>query len=404
MTSYEDPGTPVTHHGSTGSSPDSAGLDADLGRSELARREPPGRTIVGRGESRDALHVTEFLCSCTALVIAFIGLVLFDFPIIRYVRSVTIHLPWDQLIVPWMAFTSDAGNWIGEGTHLIAFSIVILAAGWIISKPTFTTAGIETLLAHGIAALLSNGLKHLIGRPRPKFVHSGEWQFTPSWASGLDSFPSGHATASFAVATVLAKRFPAFGPLCLSVAAFVALSRVLRGAHFPTDVLGGAVLGVLSGSIASAPLKQWSTSLQDGLRHAAVGTCAVFTLLWTLSHKGDGGIAGALMVGLGVVAAASGLWLRRTNWFDKEKLVQGWQANASLALIAYGLAAMTTSALVLASVGFACLASWCNGLVASEVPRQDSPAWLMIREAALFGGILLVLLILYGGRGILPFQ
>ncbi|NJO83299.1 MAG: phosphatase PAP2 family protein [Blastochloris sp.] len=87
------------------------------------------------------------------------------------------------------------------------------------------------------------GLKHLIGRPRPKFAHSGEWQLTPSWASGLDSFPSGHSAASFAVATVLAKRFPAVGPLCLGIAAFVALSRILRGSHFPTDVFGGAVVG-----------------------------------------------------------------------------------------------------------------------------------------------------------------
>jgi undecaprenyl-diphosphatase len=348
--------------------------------------------------------VAEFLCSSIALIIAIIGLAQLDLPIIRYVRSVTIHLPWNQLIVPWMAFTSDWGDWIGEGSHLIVLSLALLAAGWIISRPALISAGIQTLLAHGIGALLTNGLKHLLGRPRPKFVHSGEWQFTPSWASGLDSFPSGHATASFAVATVLAKRFPAFGPLCLGLAAFVALSRVLRGAHFPTDVVGGAVLGVLSGSIASAPLKQWSTSLQDGLRHAAVGACAVLALLWTLSHDVDEGIAGALMMGLGAVAVASGLWLRRANWFDKANSIKGWRATASLALIAYGLAAMTTSPLVLASVGFACLASCFNRILASDGPAPDSHAWLMMREGALLGGMLLALLVLYDGRGVLPFR
>jgi len=378
VTSHEDPEALDTHNGSTGS--------------------------LSRAQSRDASRITGLVCSCTALALGFVGLGQFDFPIVRYVRSVTIHLPWDQLTIPWMAFTSNAGDWIGEGSHLVAISVALLVVGWLFSKPNLKTAGIETLLAHGIAALLSNGLKHLVGRPRPKFVHSGEWQFTPSWASGLDSFPSGHTTVSFAVATVLAKRFPAFGPLCVSVAAFVALSRVLRGAHFPTDVMGGAVLGVLSGSIASAPLKQWSTSLQDGLRHAAVGTCAVFALLWTLSHQVDEGITGALLIGLGVVAAASGLWLRRTNWFGKKKSVEGWQANASSTLIAYGLAAMTTSPLVLASVGFACLAFWCNGTGASEKQNQDSHAWLMMRESVLLGGVLLALLILYDGRGVLPFQ
>lgn len=378
MISDEDPGARVTPHGSTG--------------------------LPSQAQSRTASPIIALFCSCAALVIAFLGVAQFDLPIVRYVRSVTIHLPWDQLIVPWMAFTSNAGDWIGEGSHLIAVSVVLLAVGWFFSKPIVKAAGVHTLFAHGIAALLANGLKHLTGRPRPKFVHSGEWQFTPSWASGLDSFPSGHATASFAVATVLAKRFPAFGPLCVCIAAFVALGRVLRGSHFPTDVVGGAVLGVLSGSIASAPLKEWRTSLQTGLRHAAFGACLVFSLLWTLSHHVDEGIAGALLVALGAVAAASGLWLRRTNWSGKEQPGTARQANASLALIAYGLAAMTTSPLVLASVGFACLAFWFNGTVASEEQREDSHAWLMMRESVLLGGVLLALLILYDGRGVLPFQ
>lgn len=343
-------------------------------------------------------------CSCTALGIVFIGLVPFDLPITRYLRTLTTHLPGEALTIPWMAFTSNAGDWIGNGSRLTAVSVALLAVGWIFSKPAFKAAGIETLIAHGIAALVSNGLKHLLGRPRPKFVHSGEWQFAPSWASGLDSFPSGHTTASFAVATVLAKRFPAFGPLCVGVATFVAVSRVLRGSHFPTDVFGGAVLGVVSGSVAAAPWREWRMSLQRGLLHAAVGTCAAFAILWTLSHQADEGLAGVLLIGLGAVATACGLWLRRTKWFGKERSAGGRQANASPALIAYGLASMTTSPLVLASVGFACLASWFDGTVASEDQRKDSRARLLLRESLLLGGLLLALLILYDGRGVLPFR
>ena len=139
-------------------------------------------------------------------------------------------------------------------------------------------AAIQSLIAHGIAAVLANVLKHLIGRPRPKFVHSGDWQMAISWISGLDSFPSGHSTASFAVATVLTKRFPTWGPLCMGLAAFVALSRVLRGSHFPTDVVGGAVVGILSGSIAAAPLKEWRTSVQQGCRDAAIGSSLVLAV------------------------------------------------------------------------------------------------------------------------------
>lgn len=368
---------------------------------------------VARGRKREespsrvlslAARLVPLASSCGALIIAFIGLVQFDLPIVRYVRSVTIHLPWDQLTVPWMAFTSNAGDWIGEGSHLIAVSVALLVVGWLFSKPTFTSAGIQSLIAHGIAAAVSNGLKHLMGRPRPKFVHSGEWQFSPSWTSGLDSFPSGHTTASFAVATVLAKRFPAVGPLCFGVAAFVALSRVLRGSHFPTDVFGGAVFGIVSGSLASASWKEWRTSIQEGLRVAAIGAVAVFAALWVLSHPADHGIVGALLIGLGVMAMASGLWLRRTNWSDRERPVAGRQEKASLVLIAYGLAAMTTSPLVLAAAGFACLAVWFSSTVTPGVQKQDSRVWLILRESTLLGGVLLVLLILFDGRGVLPFR
>lgn len=377
MTSQEDPAASGTDHGSTG--------------------------LVGRTWLRNTALITALVCSCAALVITFLGLSQFDLPIVRYVRSVTTHLPWDHLTVPWMAFTSDAGNWIGDGRQLVTVSAVLLVVGWLFSKPTVKAAGIETLLAHGLAALAVNGLKHLIGRPRPKFVISGEWQFVPTWASGHDSFPSGHSAASFAVATVLAKRFPAFGPLCVGVAVFVALSRVLRGSHFPTDVLGGIVVGVLSGSIAAAPLKQWRTSLRDGLWQVAMGASVALALLWSLSRPVEEGITGALFIGLGLAATASGLWLRRDDWIGNDKSGLRRHAKVSSILIVYGLASMTTSLAVVAAVGLACVAVWLNTAFVPEEKRQDTHAWPLLRAGVLLGGVLLALLILYDGRGVLPF-
>lgn len=352
---------------------------------------------------RTATVITALGCSCIALVISFLGLSQFDLPIVRYVRSVTVHLPWNQLTIPWMAFTSDTGDWIGEGTHLVAASVGLLAIGWFFSKATVKAAGIQTLLAHGLAALVANGLKHLIGRPRPKFAHSGEWQLTPTWASGLDSFPSGHSAASFAVATVLAKRFPAVGPLCLGIAAFVALSRILRGSHFPTDVLGGAVAGVISGAIAGASLKQWRSSLQDGMRQAAMGASLALALLWALSRPAEEGVAGALFIGLGLVATASGLWLRRTEWIGGNVSGMSRQATLSSILIMYGLASLTTSLYAVAAVGFACAAVWFNAVLAPAEDTEVSSVWPVMRESVLLGGVLIVLVILYNGRGVLPF-
>lgn len=352
---------------------------------------------------RKAKIITALGCSCVALIITFLGLSQFDLPIVRYVRSVTIHLPWNQLTVPWMAFTSDTGDWVGEGTHLVAASVGLLAVGWFFSQAAVKSAGVQTLLAHGLAALVVNGLKHLIGRPRPKFAHSGEWQLAPSWASGLDSFPSGHSAATFAVATVLAKRFPVVGPLCLGIAAFVALSRILRGSHFPTDVLGGAVMGVICGVITAAPLKQWRTSLQDGIRQAAMGASMALALLWALSRPAEEGVVGVLFIGLGLVVTASGLWLRRTEWIGNGASGVNRQATLSLILIMYGLASLTTSLYVVAAVGFACVAIASNIAVAREEEQHHTRIWLVMRESALLGAVILALLILYDWRGVLPF-
>lgn len=354
------------------------------------------------GDNRVSL--AAFGCSCTALVIGFFGLAQFDLPITKYVRSVTVHLPWDQLTIPWMAFTSNAGDWIGQGWRLASVSILLLAVAWALEKPAIKVVAIQSLIAHGIAAVLANGLKHLIGRPRPKFVHSGDWEMAMSFVSGLDSFPSGHSTATFAVATVFARRWPICGPLCMGVAAFVALSRVLRGSHFPTDVVGGAVLGILSGSIAAAPLKEWRTSLQEGFRYAAIGTSMVLAILWTLSYQMDDGVVGILFVALGSGAVLAGLWLRRISWILRERSGETWQSNASLAFIAYGLAAMTTSPLVLAAVGFSCLAVWVDTIGRPGGGQEKLSGTSIVKEIALLSGVALGALILVNARGVLPFS
>lgn len=373
----------------------------------MGRDEP---SVTGRQDSGGVIthqttaRITGLVSSSAALGVTFYGLLQLDLPIVRYVRSVTIHLPWDQLTIPWMAFTSNAGDWIGEGSHLVAISVLLLVTGWWLSKPSITAAGIQTLLAHGIAALVANVLKHLLGRPRPKFVHSGEWQFTPSWASGLDSFPSGHTTASFAVATVLARRFPWCGPVCFAVAVFVGLSRVLRGSHFPTDVFGGAVMGMLSGSLASAPWKEWRMSLEEGLRHAAIGMAAAFSVLWTFAHEADEGVTGTLLITLGIAAMAGGVWLRRARWLDGIVPADATNEKLSRGLIAYGLAAMTTDPLVVASVGFACLAYWSHSIPDAGTQRQSSQARTVLVEGALLASVLAALTVLFSARGVLPFH
>jgi len=58
------------------------------------------------------------------------------------------------------------------------------------------------------------------------------------------SFPSGHATVSFACATVLALAVPRLSLPLFTLAVLISFSRVYVGVHYPFDVLAGAVLGI----------------------------------------------------------------------------------------------------------------------------------------------------------------
>ncbi len=60
------------------------------------------------------------------------------------------------------------------------------------------------------------------------------------------SFPSGHAAGAFMAATLFGYFYPGSGMACYSVASLVGFSRVYNGIHYPSDVLAGSLLGVIS--------------------------------------------------------------------------------------------------------------------------------------------------------------
>jgi undecaprenyl-diphosphatase len=135
-----------------------------------------------------------------------------------------------------------------------------------------------------------------------------------------------------------------------------------------------------------------------------LGACAALALLWVVSRPADAGLSGILLTGLGLVSIAGGLWLRRTEWGGTGRSGAASSTTASLILIAYGLAAMTTSLYVLAAAGFACLAYWLNGMLATEQEPSGAPTWTVMRESVVLVGVVLALVLFYHGRGIMPFR
>jgi membrane-associated phospholipid phosphatase len=63
------------------------------------------------------------------------------------------------------------------------------------------------------------------------------------------SFPSAHSTASFAAATAMSRIAPGKAPALFAGAAVMALTRPYLGMHYPSDVVGGAALGIALGSL-----------------------------------------------------------------------------------------------------------------------------------------------------------
>lgn len=340
-------------------------------------------------------------CICAALVCVFSGLLEFDGPVARYLHTITTPDGGGTLTVPWMAFVSNAGNWLGDGRQLLMVSAILLAVGWVYAPSRGIQTGIETLWAHGIATVLVHTVKHLVGRPRPKFSTSGDWDIAPSLTSGFDSFPSGHTTATFALAAVLARRFPHLSLLFFATGAFVALSRVLRGSHFTTDVFGGAVLGLVSGALAMALWKEWRTAVETGLRQAVIGTAWIFALLWVLTHPTESGWEGSLLMGLGSVLVGFGLWGRARVWWPGAAPFLLQSPHAALMAIGLGLSLMTAAPLVMAAAGLLCVGLWiCGGQDRDTSEASGSVA--IVRECELLAMVLLSLAILFEGRGVFP--
>jgi undecaprenyl-diphosphatase len=141
-------------------------------------------------------------------------------------------------------------NWMLITTgSLVALALVLKrthqgfrnAAGYGLIAGTFGFVFVSV----GGAGLIANLTKYILGRARPKlFDTTGPFDFqlfafTPDYAS----FPSGHATNIFALATVLSMLWPRGKVLLYTVAVWIAASRVLIGQHYFTDALGGAILG-----------------------------------------------------------------------------------------------------------------------------------------------------------------
>jgi membrane-associated phospholipid phosphatase len=165
------------------------------------------------------------------------GLILVDDMLMAILRT---HQP--PILVAFMRRMT----WLGYGAVDIGVLVSLAAYGWWVENPGLKVRGLAGAVMVAGAGLLDQVVKNVACRARPSAPRAGSFFcnfpcFPASYSYA--SFPSGHATTAFATALILAFWYPRQTGLFLGLAVLVGLSRVVLGAHFPSDVMAGAVLG-----------------------------------------------------------------------------------------------------------------------------------------------------------------
>lgn len=160
----------------------------------------------------------------------------FDIRILYWIAD---HLR-SGLLTPAMVFLTHLCD---HGEIWLTLALLLLL------RPGTRRCGFAILLSMGLGAVLGNVvLKNMLARPRPFVTYP---DLIPLVQIGGYSCPSGHTLASFTASTAIFCFYRKAGIATLLLAALIGFTRLYVGVHYPTDVLFGALLGLLLGAAAS---------------------------------------------------------------------------------------------------------------------------------------------------------
>lgn len=191
-------------------------------------------------------------------------------PALASVALLTVALPFDHQLSLWAQswpapvrgaleqitpYGESAWILIPAAVLYVVTALVALVIRWKLMRLLlwqFAALYAFIFVGVGLPSLFTTLVKRLIGRGRPMhYDDTGLFGFHLNWLDWTyQSFPSGHSTTAFALAAVvgfLSERW--FYP-ALALAATIGLSRITEGVHYPSDVIGGAIVGIIGAYVA----------------------------------------------------------------------------------------------------------------------------------------------------------
>lgn|ERR1700690_3099165 len=191
---------------------------------------------------------------------------------------------FDRTIISWVkdnsTFYTEARyhqtidnlmKFVTHGATLIICSLILFVSAKSYNRK-LSDAGRSLFIGLVTAGLLVQVFKHLIGRARPRVTFNTVF-IGPTMHIDYDSFPSGHTTLSFCLAFILSHYYPRYRLFFYLFAVLTGMDRVIGLSHFPSDVLAGALMGIVVARVLTARMSPLSAPVpsrygQDSTRQA----------------------------------------------------------------------------------------------------------------------------------------
>jgi membrane-associated phospholipid phosphatase len=144
---------------------------------------------------------------------------------------------------------------LGDQPPLRLLCAVTIAAGAVRRDPKLMRTGLRMLAAHGVATGIKGFFKHRIDRTRPSdAMENKRYRLDrgDSHQSRLSSMPSGHSAGIAAVASAIAREYPAAAPVAGAGATAIVVAQLPAKNHFLSDVVVGTAIGLASEAAVSA--------------------------------------------------------------------------------------------------------------------------------------------------------